>query len=94
MSENTLTDPSVISTEATTMSAGLADRFISTINSYTGLLKNRTSFRRVCQLRDAIADDWWQWIDWDQRRLCVMSKPQHTFRQRLCKKYNLKLKRL
>lgn len=70
------------------------DRFISTINSYTGLLKNRTSFRRVCQLRDAIADDWWQWIDWDQRRLCVMSKPQHTFRARLNDKYHLNLKRL
>jgi len=70
------------------------DRFISTINSYTGLLKTRASFRRVCQLRDAIADDWWQWVDWDARRQCVVSKPQHTFRQRLCKKYNLKLKRI
>ena len=70
------------------------DRFISTINSYTGLLKTRASFRRVCQLRDAIADDWWQWLDWDARRQCVVSKPQHTFRQRLCKKYNLKLKRI
>lgn len=68
------------------------DRFISTVNSYTGLLKNRTSFRRVCQLRDAIADDWWQWLDWDQRRQCVVSKPQHTFRARLNDKYHLKLK--
>lgn len=70
------------------------DRFISTINSYTGLLKNRSSFRRICKLRDTIGSDWWQWIDWDYRRLCVISKPQHTFRQRLCKKYNLKLKRI
>ena len=68
------------------------DRFISTVNSYTGLLKNRTSFRRVCQLRDAIADDWWQWLDWDARRQCVVSKPQHTFRARLNDKYHLKLK--
>ena len=70
------------------------DRFISTINSYTGLLKNRTSFRRICKLRDTIGSDLWQWIDWDYRRLCVISKPQYTFRQRLCKKYNLKLKRI
>ena len=70
------------------------DRFISTINSYTGLLKNRSSFRRICKLRDTIGSDWWQWIEWDYRRLCITSKPQHTFRARLCKKYNLKLKRL
>ena len=70
------------------------DRFISTVNSYTGQLKNRTQYGRICQLCDVIADDWWQWLDWDQRRLCVVSKPQYTFRQRLCKKYNLKLKQI
>ena len=68
------------------------DRFISTVNSYTGLLKNRTSFRRVCQLRNAIAEDWWQWLGWDARRQCVVSKPQHTFRKRKKNKYQLKLK--
>ena len=59
-----------------------------------GLLKNRTSYKRICTLRDAIVDEWWRWLDWDQRRQCVVSKPQHTFRQRLCKKYHLKLKQL
>ena len=70
------------------------DRFISTVNSYTGLLKNRTSYKRIMVLKETIADDWWQWLDWDTRRQCVVSKPEHTFRQRLCKKYNLKLKRI
>lgn len=70
------------------------DRFISTINSYTGLLKNRTSYKRIMMLKETIAQDWWQWLDWDVRRQCVVSKPQHTFRARLCKKYHLKLKRL
>ena len=68
------------------------DRFISTANSYTGLLKNRTSYKRIMMLKDTIADDWWQWLDWDTRRQCVKSKPQYTFRARLCKKYKLKLK--
>ena len=70
------------------------DRFISTVNSYTGLLKNRTSYRRICMLRTVIASDWWQWLDWDQRRLCVISKPQYSFRARLNSKYHLKLKRI
>ena len=70
------------------------DRFISTVNSYTGLLKNRTSYKRICTLRDAIADEWWQWLDWDARRQCVISKPEYNFRARLNDKYHLKLKRL
>lgn len=68
------------------------DSFIDTVNSYTGLLKNRTSFRRICQLRDTIAPAWWQWIEWNERRQCVVSNPQHTFRARLNDKYHLKLK--
>ena len=70
------------------------DHFIATVNSYTGLLKNRTSYNRIMQLKAVIGDDWWQWLDWDQRRLCVISKPQYSFRARLNSKYHLKLKRI
>ena len=70
------------------------DHFISTVNSYTGLLKNRTSYNRIIQLKATVGEEWWQWLDWDQRRLCVISKPTHTLRTRLCKKYHLKLKRI
>lgn len=70
------------------------DRFISTVNSYTGLLKNRTSYKRIMTLKDTIADDWWLWLDWDQRRLCLVSKPQYTFRAILNSKYHLKLKQI
>ena len=69
------------------------DRFISTVNSYTGLLKNRTSYGRIMKLKDTIADEWWTWLDWDQRRQCVVSKPEYTLCERLNKKYHLKLKR-
>lgn len=70
------------------------DHFVATVNSYTGLLKNRTSYNRIIQLKAVIGDDWWQWLDWDQRRLCVISKPQYSFRARLNSKYHLKLKRI
>jgi hypothetical protein len=69
------------------------DRFISTVNSYTGLLKNRTSYRRITQLKATIDKEWWTWLDWDERRQCVISKPEFDFRSRLNKKYHLKLKR-
>ena len=70
------------------------DHFISTVNSYTGLLKNRTSYSRIMKLKRTIGNDWWEWLEWDHRRLCVVSKPQHTFRRRLNEKYKLKLKNI
>ena len=59
-----------------------------------GLLKNRTSYQRIMQLKDTIGVEWWKWLDWDQRRQCVVSKPQNGFRQRLNEKYHLKLKQV
>ena len=71
---------------------GYLDHFIATVNSYTGLLKNRTSYRRIMQLKDAIGSEWWVWLEWDQRQQCVVSKPDYSFRARLNEKYHLKLK--
>lgn len=70
------------------------DRFVSTINSYTGLLKSRTSFGRIGKLRTAVHPEWWQWLEWDSRRLCVVSKPTDTIHLRLNRKYHLKLKHI
>ncbi len=67
------------------------DTFISTVNSYTGLLKNRTSYKRILQLRDTIGEAWWQWLEWDASRLCVVCKPEHSFRARFKKRYHLKI---
>lgn len=70
------------------------DHFISTVNSYTGLLKNRTSYHRIMKIKQTIGNDWWKWLEWDRRRLCVVSKPLHTFRRRINRKYKLKLKNI
>ena len=70
------------------------DHFISTINSYTGLLKNRTSYHRIMKIKQTIGNDWWEWLEWDRRRMCVVSKPLHTFRRRINRKYKLKLKNI
>jgi hypothetical protein len=68
------------------------DRFIAVVNSYTGNLKNRTSRKRLQRIREAIGADWWQWLEWDEVRNCVVSKPEHTFRERINRKYHLRLK--
>ena len=69
------------------------DRFISTVNSYSGLLKGKTSYSRLQALKNRICPEWWQWLGWDYERLCVVSKPQHNFRARLKKKYHLKMRK-
>lgn len=66
------------------------DKFIATINSYTGLLKGRSSYQRITDMREAISSEWWEWLYWDDRRLCVNTKPRHSFCARAKRKYNLK----
>ncbi len=68
------------------------DQFVSAVNSYTGLLKNRTSYLRIQAAVDLIDEAWWQWLAWDERRLCLVCKPEHSFRVRLNEHYHLKLK--
>ena len=68
------------------------DRFIAVVNSYTGNLKNRTSRKRLQRIREAVGADWWQWLEWDEIRNCLVSKPEHTFRERINRKYHLRLK--
>ena len=70
------------------------DSFVSSINSYTGLLKGRTDFGRLQQLREMIHPDWWNLCDWDARRLCVVYRPQYSVKARLNQKYHLKIKTL
>ena len=68
------------------------NRFISTVNSYTGLLKNRTSYSRIMTLKEAIGKDWWHWLQWDSRRQCVVCREGFMERDRLNLKYHLRLK--
>lgn len=68
------------------------DSFVSTVNSYTGLLKNRTSYGRICQLRGMIGEEWWQWTEWDGKRQCVVCREAYSPNRRLGMKYHLKLK--
>lgn len=68
------------------------DGFISTVNSYTGLLKNRTSWKRLNEIRTSIHPDWWTWMEWDGERKCIVCREGFRLRDRLNVKYNLKLK--
>ena len=69
------------------------DDFVASMNSYTGLLKNRNERKRTRKLRDALDQSWWEFAEWDDRRQCVRLRPPFTRNARLNKKYHLNLKR-
>lgn len=72
--------------------AARIDAFLCSMNSYFGLLKQRTDYRRLLRLRDEIAPDWWQYVQWDDRRKCVTALPYWTWTARMDRKYHLKLR--
>ena len=69
------------------------DMMLSSFNSYSGLLKNRTDFRRLEQLRQMVSSEWYAWLQYDDRRRCLKYFPKYSVKERLNKKYHLKLKR-
>ena len=72
--------------------AASIDDFLDSMNSYFGLLKQRTDYQRMLWLRDEIAPEWWQFLQWDDRRKCVTAQPEWSWRARMDRKYHLNLK--
>ena len=79
---------------AAKVKTGIVDQFLSSLNSYTGLLKARTEHKRLMALRDSVSDDWYNYVEWDEGRQCVTPRPQYSYRNRMNSKYHLKLKAL
>lgn len=49
-------------------------KLVDSVNSYTGLTKNRTGHKATLAIKGAIAPEWWKYLDWDARRQCVVYK--------------------
>lgn len=49
-------------------------RLVDSVNSYTGLTKNRNNRKDTLAIKDAIAEGWWKYLDWDERRQCLVYK--------------------
>ena len=69
------------------------DKMMSVFNSYSGLLKNRTDHRRLIQLKNKLSPEWWLFLEWDERRLCLVCKQEFKIYERLNYKYHLNLKK-
>lgn len=67
------------------------EHFISSINSYFGLLKNRTDYYKIFELMRIIDLEWWQYCYYNVRKQCITAIPSQSHRQRICRKYHIKL---
>lgn len=70
------------------------DALVASINSYTGLLKNRTDHRRTELLRETLfgGETAARYLAWDERRQCVVYRRGHSPKDRLDRRYGLRLK--
>lgn len=68
------------------------DNFVQSMNSYTGLLKNRTDYKRLINLVSLTNSSWRKYVGWDKERLCIICNRGYTEKERLNYKYNLNLK--
>ena len=68
------------------------DKMAQSFNSYSGMLKNRTDYKRLIALKDMLAPEWWQWLEWDDKRKCITYKQGYSPNERLNNKYHLNLK--
>lgn len=64
------------------------EKFQATINSYFGLLKNRNEFKSIQHLHSLIDKKWWEYMDMDWSRCCVVAKPQYKHRHYLRYRFN------
>lgn len=68
------------------------DAFVCSINSYTGMLKNRTDYRKLITFIQQIDNSWWVYTYWNCQRQCVSVYKKYCESERLNRKYKLHLK--
>ena len=66
--------------------------FIASVNSYTGLTKNRTNHKATTAIKERISPGWWKFVEWNEGKQCVNARPGYKFNEMHDKKYHLKLK--
>lgn len=76
----------------TTPSEEALGNFVSFANSYTGLMKNRTDYRRLMHFAHTVMKRWGDYLEWDCKRKCFVCKDRYKPNERLRNKYNIKKK--
>jgi hypothetical protein len=67
--------------------------FLSSVNSYLGMLKHKNAYGIIRDLVDLVSPKWLQWCHYNDDRRCFEANPGSTFNELLLDKYHFKLSR-
>lgn len=67
----------------------LLENFLSSLNSYFGLMKNRTDHNRMMTMLRSIDADWWRFCHYNPRRQCIVANESYSHRNLINSKHNL-----
>jgi hypothetical protein len=68
------------------------EHFLASMNSYFGLLKNRTDYYKMFELLRMVDLEWWHYCYYNVRKKCLTAVPSQSHKMRLCRKYGIKVK--
>ena len=68
------------------------EHFLASMNSYFGLLKNRTDYYKIFELMRMIDLEWWDYCYYNTRKKCISAIPSQNHKARLFRKYNINFK--
>lgn len=65
------------------------ESFLSSVNSYFGLLKNRTDHNRLMTMLRSVDTGWWHYCHYDPRRQCIVANESYGHRNLINSKHHL-----
>ena len=72
------------------ISPNRVDHLLASVNSYFGMMKNVNGYRLVKILLREMNPQWFQYVGFNRRRVCLQARKGYSARDLLTKKYHLK----
>lgn len=72
----------------------LVEKFLCTMNSYTGLFRNVDEYGTLRRLAEAVSERWYRYVELDGRRMCFVAKAEYRHKELLAMRYGLKINKI
>lgn len=63
------------------------DTLLASINSYLGICKNTNGFNQAMEIIRVLSPKWFEFVDLDRRRVCLVAKEEYKFNNRLIRDF-------
>lgn len=64
-------------------------KVLASLNSYLGICKNLNGFKRACEIVGELDEEWWKYIHFNKRRICLEANEEYKERNRIINKFRL-----